>query len=121
MSVSLRAFPTQPATIQTVSLDGVSFRVRLTYRYRLSAWYLDLWTLDMTPLLLGQRLSAGWSPTAGYDLPDGPNGYLYVSGLDGYARDDLGAGLQLLYFTRAEMADAAALLPAEAPVVVTLA
>ena len=68
MSVRISTFPTQPAAIQTVTLDDVSFRLRLTYRYRCAAWYLDLWTLDMAPLLLGQRLSPGWMPNAGYDL-----------------------------------------------------
>lgn len=120
MSTQIAAFPSQPALIQSVTLDGVSFRLRLTYRYRCASWYLDLWTLDMTPLLLGQRLSPGWSPTAGYDLPDGPTGWFYVRGIDGYARDDLGAGLVLSYFNRADLAAAKALLPTIDPVVITL-
>ena len=120
MSVQIAAFPSQPATIQSATLDGVSYHLRLTWNYRLAAWYLDLWTLDMTPIRLGQRLSPGWSPTAGYDLPDAPAGQLYVRGLDGYARDDLGAGLVLLYFTEAELQAGAATLPGDPTVVVTL-
>jgi hypothetical protein len=120
MSVRIATFPTQPAAIQTATLDGVSFRLRLTYRYRCAAWYLDLWTLDMAPLLLGQRLSPGWMPNAGYDLPDGPDGFLFVSGADGYARDDLGGGIVLRYYSRAELAAAKALLSVIDPVVIEL-
>lgn len=120
MSVQIATFAAQPAAIQSVTLDGVQFRLRLTYRYRCAAWYLDLWTLDMTPLLLGQRLAAGWSPTAGYDLVDGPDGWLYVRGADGYDRADLGSGLVLLYFSQAEMEAAAAAAEEIDPVVIDL-
>lgn len=120
MSVQIAAFPAQPAAIQSVTLDGVTFRLRLTYRYRCAGWYLDLWTLEGTPLLLSQRLSAGWSPTAGYDLVDGPDGWFYVRGADGYARDDLGGPLVLVYFSRAEMETAAAAVETIDPVVIDL-
>lgn len=120
MSRRLSVQPTQPSALQTVTLDGVPFRVRLTYRYRLAAWYLDLWTIDMTPLALGRRLSAGWMPLAGYDLPDGPDGFFYVRGSDGYDRLDLGGTVQLIYFSRAELAAAKALRPTLDPVVIDL-
>lgn len=103
MSLTLSTFPTLPASRQTVTLEGTQFRVRLTWRHRCRAWYLDLWTLAGTALALGRRLSPDWSPLLGFVLEGGPDGYLFVRGFDGYERLDLGKGVRLLYFTRAEV------------------
>lgn len=109
MGVELSTFPSLPSSIQTMTLDGAQFRLRLTWRHRNQGWYLDLWTLAGTPLLLGRRLSAGWSPNLALVLEDGPDGFLYVRGLDGYAREDLGTSLRLMYYPASEIA---ALAPA---------
>lgn len=104
MGVEISTFPTLPASLQTVTLEGAQYQLRLTWRHRCQAWYLDLFTLAGVPLVLGRRLSPGWSPTMGLVIEDGPGGYLYVRGRDSYAREDLGATLRLLYYTAAEVA-----------------
>lgn len=118
MGVQLSTFPALPASIQTVTLEDEQFRVRLTWRHRCQAWYMDLYALDETPLLLGRRLSAGWSPNAGLVIENGPAGYFLVRGLDDYAREDLGANLRLLYYTSDEVAAVAS--AAAEPLLVTL-
>jgi hypothetical protein len=119
MGLELATFPALPAHVQTVTLDGVQFRLRLTWRRRCQAWYLDLWTLAGTALALGRRLSPGWMPLLGLVLEDGPDGYLLVRGEDGYTRDQLGEDVQLVYYSRAEMqaAQAAAAADTSAPLV----
>jgi hypothetical protein len=103
MGLALSTFPNLPASRQTVTLESTQYRVRLTWRHRCQGWYFDLWTLDGTPLLLGRRLSAGWGPNLGLIVENGPTGFLLVRGLDGYAREDLGDSVQLVYYTAAEL------------------
>ncbi len=90
-----------------MTLDGTQFRLRLTWRHRLQGWYLDLYALDETPLLLARRLCPGWSLNLGLAIEGGPDGVLLCTGVDGYARDDLGRSLLLWYYTRAELQAAA--------------
>jgi hypothetical protein len=42
---------------------------------------------------------------------DAPGGYLYVRGVDGYERDDLGEGLQIVYYAADEVTRAGATGP----------
>ncbi|MFA9271618.1 MAG: hypothetical protein ACEQSX_12835 [Baekduiaceae bacterium] len=107
MGLDLSTHAGLPQHTQTVTLDGTQFRMRLTWRHRLQGWYLDLYTLDETPLLLARRLSPGWSPNLGLAIEGGPDGVLLVTGFDGYVREDLGESLRLRYYTRAELAAAA--------------
>ncbi len=103
MGLQLSAFPSLPQSTQTVTLEGTQFRARFTWRHRCQAWYLDLYSLDGTAIALGRRLSPGWGPVFGLSVVEGPEGLLLVHGTDGYAREDLGAGLHVRYFTRDEL------------------
>ena len=105
MPVKLPLYSEQPCHKYTVALDGVQYQVRLTYRDRTASWYLDLWDEQGAAIVLGRRLSPGWSPQ-GFVTAAGPPGLLYVFGRDPYARDEL----ELLYFSQAELE---ALRPAE--------
>lgn len=114
----IATFPAIARTIQTVTIGESQYRLGLTWRERTASWYLDLAALDGTPLALGVRLSAGWAPLAGLLIEDGPSGgMLYVRGLDGYARADLGDGLRLLWYTDAEI-EAARAADDDAPIIV---
>ena len=103
MGQKLRTFPILPQHIQTVVLDD-QFRVELTFRDRTSSWYMDIYELDGTPVLLGRRLSPSFSPTVGLVLEDGPEGIIYVSGgFDPYTREALEENMKIIRFTVAEL------------------
>lgn len=121
MGLDIATFPELPQHTQTVTLDETQFRLRLTWLPRLQGWYLDLYALDETPLLLGRRLNPGWAVNAGLVVEGGPEGLLLVSGTDGYAREDLGRSLRLTYYTRAELQAADALRATDDPVRVEIA
>lgn len=108
MGSILSAQPSRPAALQTVTLGDQQFRVRFTWRRRCAAWYMDLYTLDETPLAMGRRVSAGASPLWGLVLDEAlaPDGYFVVRGLDGYQREDLGTSLTVAFYTTAELAAA---------------
>lgn len=120
MGALLPTFPAVPQVEYTVTLEGRQFRLEFTWRRRLQAWYVSLYALDGTPLALGRRLSAGWDPFFGFVIEDGPDGIFLTRGTDGYAREDLGVNLRLLYFTRAELA-AAQVAPSADAVVIEIA
>ena len=107
MARQLQVFPSQPASIQTVTIGEVQYRARFTWRTRTSSWYLDLYKQDGTALALGRRVSPGWGPLLGLSIEGAPDGYLYASGPDEYRRDFLGDSLQVRFYTQAEV-DAAA-------------
>jgi hypothetical protein len=103
----LPAFPDAPAHTITIDLDGAQYVVRYTWRERSASWYLDLSTVDGTALITGRRLSAGWVPTLGLVIDGLPSGVLFVRGVDGYERDDLGTDLLVVHYTDDEIASAA--------------
>ena len=120
MAVRITAYPSQFTHTQTVNLDGTDYKVRLQWVARTRGWYLSLFTLDDSAIIEGQRLSAGYSPTAGYRIPDGPPGQFYVRGQDRYEREHLGTKVALIYVTAAEIAALEAAQPAEEVPTVTL-
>ena len=93
-----------PSQIQSVSLGGVRFRVRLTYRKRLGSWYLDLFTQSGVPVLTGRRVTPGWSVNLTHHPDNEPAGILVVSNVaDPYRRDALGRGLTLTFYPVARL------------------
>ena len=92
-----------PAYIQTVSLDGTRYRMRVVYRRRTRSWYLSLYTADETPIILGRRLSPGSGPLHWTRRELAPPGFLYVRGVDPYDRDDAGTSLELVYYNSADI------------------
>jgi len=112
MGQRIATFAAQADTTQTVTLDGVQYRLRLVWRERCRGWYMDLATLSGGQIVTGRRLSAGWCPLAGIRYTGAPGGYLYVRGIDGYERDDLGEGLQIVYYTADEVTRAGSTGPA---------
>ena len=73
--------------------------MRATYKKRLGSWYVDILQQDGTPVLMGRRITPGWSVNVGHH-PDGePGGFLIASNIgDPYRRDALGSELTLTYY-----------------------
>ena len=110
MGKLLATFPAQNDNIYTVTLGASQYRLRLYWRDRLAAWYLDLSLLDGTALALGRRVSTQWSPIANIKREGMPPGYLLVKGPAEYERMQLGTDVELAYYsanevTRAEAED----------------
>lgn len=95
--------PDLPASTQTVTLGDVQYRLRLTWRPRLRAWYADLYELDGTALWLGQRVSPRWALNLGLEPDGAPAGLLLVRGPDSYRRGDLGGSLKLVFYADADL------------------
>lgn len=103
MPVVIRTRPEDRKQKQRVELDGDIFDLVLTWRARVSGWYLDMYRKDGTPIALGRRIEPGWSPFLGSTSPDLPNGGLVVIGPDDYERTDLGSQLRLVYYSAEEI------------------
>jgi hypothetical protein len=107
MGQQIAVYPQRPRFLQTVTLDDVQYRLRLTWKERCGAWYADLYSLDGTALSLGMRVSPGWGlltsilPTSG----ESPPGFIFVRGGDPYEREGLGESVQIVYYTRAEVGE----------------
>jgi len=103
MPRSLPAFVVQPSTIYTITLDNARRRVRLTWRERQQAWYMDIYTQAGVAIAKGRRLSGRFDPLAGTRQPSRPPGAFLVFG-DLRERDELGTedGL-LLYYDESEI------------------
>lgn len=100
----LHTFPQFAQFSLTSQLGPTKLRLRMTYRERLQSWYLDVYTLDGLPLLLGRRLSPLWSPMFGaVALMETIGGFLLTKGVENYRQDDLGRTLFLWYVSFADL------------------
>jgi hypothetical protein len=97
--------PVVPSYLRTFTLGGTDYRIALTWRERTGSWYLDLYDAEEAPLALGRRVSPGWSPLLGLDIDGGPEGMLFVRGPEPYRREDLGAGLRIIFYPTSENPD----------------
>jgi hypothetical protein len=95
---AIPVFPDLPQWTETVTLGDAQFRLTFTWRERPRAWYLDIETLEGTPLASGRRLSPGWDVLYGL-LPEAgvPAGHLFVTGPDPYEREQLGGDVQVIW------------------------
>lgn len=107
MGQIVRTFAEQPSFIQSLTLGGAQFRLRLTWKDRLKGWYADLWTLSGTAVLLGQRVSSRWALGLGLNAENRPEGVFLVRGPDEYERESLGASLKLVFYPEAELPEVA--------------
>lgn len=132
MADQLAAFVDQPQHLQTITwgdaaAGGVQVRVRLTWRERVAAWYLDLFepagvaeagtaSAVGPPIVLGRRVSPRFAPLLGLvleGLPSPREAFAFVDApirSDPYLRSDLGEVVRLLLLDDAEIAAALATL-----------
>lgn len=112
MAVSLvPGFPDLPSHRMRIALGGRTYGLRFTFRARTASWYVDLFDADGGAMLLGQRVSPGWSPLAGYNLdaaPDSDGQGVIVIGPDPYDRAMLGDVLRLVHLDAADVVIVAA-------------
>ena len=102
-----------------IALDNEEFVLTFTFRARTSSWYIDVAASDGAPLAVGRRMSPGWGPLLGLNLPGSPKGELWVEAdRDPYEREDLGTRLKLFYIPEAE-ADAT-VVPADPNLSITV-
>ena len=104
----LPLYSSRPEYRETVTLDGVQYRLHLVYRRRTRSWYLGLYLLDGTAILTGRRLSPGYGPLYGTRLPNAPPGFLFCRGVEPYERGELGSVVELVYYPSASARAAAA-------------
>lgn len=86
---------TSAAKLQTVTLSGVEYRLRVRWSEPLAAWYMDLYTATGDPIQVGRRLSPGYAPLLGLN---GADGLFLVDGQDGAPMQALADGDMLLLY-----------------------
>lgn len=93
-----------PDTEQQVSLDGATYRLRLTWRGYCESWYLDLSTAAGVGIVTGVRIEEGANLLLCADSDTAPPGLLLAvrtgecgDDSNDLIRADLGNGLQLVY------------------------
>jgi hypothetical protein len=95
----IHTFPQFSQFTLTMQMGPTKLTLRMTWRDRTKSWYLDIFQIDGTPLVLGRRLSPYWSPIFGdARTPELIDGSIAVRGLDGYEQDDLGTTSLLLWY-----------------------
>jgi len=113
---TLPSFHRQPAHEYRIVLGARAYRVRFVWRWRLVAWYADIWHADGTAVALNRRLSPGSLLVPDLNVTGARGDLLMTFGEDGYAQDALGDRLRVLHFTRDELTATAA--ASDAPVIV---
>jgi hypothetical protein len=103
MGQIVATFADLPASRQVVTLGGVQYQLRLTWRDRTASWYADLWSATGTPIMLGQRLSPGWAVGLGLTPAGKPDGVLLVRGPSDYDRGTLGGAMRLVFYPTSEL------------------
>jgi hypothetical protein len=104
--------PYQPVEQQyvydyTIPLDGVTYRIELTYKSRQEGWYLNLYDVDENPLLLGKRLAVDTELLARYEIEGLPPGELTCVDMEGTGTEptfeSLGKQHLFWYFAEADL------------------
>jgi hypothetical protein len=107
MAITFQLFPSQAQDTSTQSWVDRQIRMRLTWRERTGAWYVDLFELDDTPIVFGRRISPSFFPLLGLgfegeSLPR--DQVLFVAGpTDPYERDTLADTLVVSLVSQSEI------------------
>lgn len=98
--------------IQRVNLNNTIYNVQLSFNSRDSGWYLDLFDINLNPILQSKKLQWGSLVSKKYILPQMVGGDLYIFktqiineplGRDNFGEDKL---YQLVYLTDVEIEQA---------------
>jgi hypothetical protein len=91
----------------TVELDSATYRVELVWKTRQLGWYLSLYAVDETALLLGKRLSADTPLLRRYQIDGLPPGDLVCIDMEDLGAEptfeSLGKRHLLWYFDESEL------------------
>jgi len=96
---------------ETISLDGVSYRLRIWWSDRVQAWYADLYAADGSELWKGSKLQLNWPLFSRLRGDGAPAGTLFVASTStddsepvaAITRTNLGTDAVLLYLTGDEL------------------
>lgn len=108
MSVQLPIRQEGPHFRFVTELDGVAFSFEFRWNDRESAWFMTIGDGEGTPIVAGVRVISSFPLLTRFTDERLPAGFLYA--IDSQARDadpdfeGLGRRVQLVYFTRAELA-----------------
>lgn len=108
MPARINARPSRTDHRLRPTIGGVEVEVRLVWRERLGAWFMDVSDATGAPLLQGKRVTPAtepWRAIIGEDTGGPQGGALVVVGRDPYYRSDLNAGVDLLYLRADEVPD----------------
>jgi hypothetical protein len=108
----------EPVRDLITELDGVVFRLVLTFRERQATWYLDLYDAENTALLLGQALLPGELVLVRRQYSPWPSGILILDSPSGdftkeVTIEGLGTDYILTYLEAADLAAVAAEIAVE--------
>lgn len=88
-------------------LGGTQYLIDVRWNARDGAWYMDVLAEDETPIALGIKIVLGAFLGGHVTDPSFPDGLLLASDLTGRGMDagfdDLGAGVVVNFWTRAEL------------------
>jgi len=107
MPLIVPVFPGEPLYKERVRLDDRDYILRFDWSQREQRYYLSIFDLDETPLLLGAKVVANWDLLSrnGFDprLPPGPLIPMDLeSGGVPPSRTDFGTRVRLFYYTSGE-------------------
>lgn len=118
MPITVPLTSRRPSYTQSVDLDGERWLMKISWRPRLHAWYVNLYNRNGEPVMLGRPILAGRQ--LNFSVLDGPPGVLIAVGQDP-GRTNLGEACRLLYYSEDELFELQADVdPALKPVAVIL-
>lgn len=86
--------PALSSQIMTIPLEGVRYRLRVYYSFRMSIWLMDLFTDRESDILLGIKLVPDWPLIGRFKVDNQPPGDFYAVDTSGQGlppgRDDFG-------------------------------
>ena len=103
MGQQIPTFQAQPQFSESVTLGSAQYQLVFTWRDRLPAWYLDIYTLDGTAILTGRRVSPGHDLLFGGRAALTMAGHLFVRGSDPYLREMLGTRVVPVFYLDSEI------------------
>ena len=98
--------------IQRVNIDNQIFNIQLSFNSRDEAWYIDIFDINSTALLQGQKLQWGSFTSKKFLIPELLSGDFYIFKTDfrdeKLGRNNLGVDklYQLVYLTDVEIVNA---------------
>lgn len=103
--------PLRPLPDDTTNfvIDKVVYKINNQWNSREQAWYINIYRVDDSPAILGEKLLQSRNLTHRHGLPDFIDGDIYVINANVNQErpkfEDLGSSLQLVWLTNSESAD----------------
>lgn len=96
-----------PSFEQVVVLDDISLHIEIRYNSRDSAWMMDIYDGDDSPIVQGIKLVPNWELIGRFKDTRLPGGLLFAVDISGEGadiqRNDLIEKVKLVYFSKDEI------------------